>query len=350
MEETMISNKTIVSTIDHSWYELIPPTYAEVYGTPNGDALKGGDALFGSHIYAGRGDDTVHAGSGDDTVYGGRDNDLLFGEAGNDYLYGEHGDDLLDGGTGADVMDGGIGSDKYFVDNVGDKVVELPDFSNPASSTTDFSKDTVSSMVDFTLPPYVENLVLDPNAAFGSAIVGHGNSEDNEIVGNGWDNTLCGWGGNDLIQGGAGSDFIWGGDGRDGMVGGAGADTFAWFQTTETGIFEVLMDAIKNFSPLEGDRIDLSVIDADPTTAWDDAFTCIGQVANDSRFGPDFANFTAPGQIAFEYVPFTSNLIIWLNTDSADDAEAGITLNYADAATFASCLGSSLPNDSWFVL
>jgi len=208
----MISSKRIVSTIDHSWYELIPPAYAGVYGTPNGDTLKGGDALFGSYIYAGGGDDTVYAGSGDDTVYGGRDKDLLFGEAGNDHLYGEHGDDRLDGGTGADIMDGGIGSDTYFVDNVGDKVVELPDFSNPASSTIDFSIDTVYSMVDFTLPPNVEKLVLDPNAAFGSAIVGHGNSEDNEIVGNGRDNTLCGWGGDDLILSGDGWDFIWGGD------------------------------------------------------------------------------------------------------------------------------------------
>ena len=39
-------------------------------------------------------------------------------------IFGNSGNNLLDGGAGADVMIGGAGNDTYFVDNIGDQVIE----------------------------------------------------------------------------------------------------------------------------------------------------------------------------------------------------------------------------------
>src|SRR5262249_57308693 len=51
------------------------------------------------------------------------DNDLDGGD-GNDTLTGNGGSDQLDGDAGGDSMVGGTGSDEYFVDDVGDKILE----------------------------------------------------------------------------------------------------------------------------------------------------------------------------------------------------------------------------------
>ena len=69
-------------------------------------------------------------------------------------LTGNAGNNILDGGAGADVMHGGLGNDAYFVDNIGDKVIESPGAGN----------DTVYSTTHFRLSADDDNLILDPNA------------------------------------------------------------------------------------------------------------------------------------------------------------------------------------------
>ena len=50
---------------------------------------------------------------------------VLWGGAGNDTLIGQGGNDILVG-AGADTMVGGAGDDLYFVDNLGDNIIEHP--------------------------------------------------------------------------------------------------------------------------------------------------------------------------------------------------------------------------------
>lgn len=57
------------------------------------------------------------------------------GEAGDDNIFGLDGNDTLIGGTGADTMTGGLGSDTYYVDNIGDIVIESS--SNQANGSSD---------------------------------------------------------------------------------------------------------------------------------------------------------------------------------------------------------------------
>jgi Ca2+-binding RTX toxin-like protein len=77
----------------------------------------------------------------DDQIYASADNDVLYGFGGNDFLYG---------GSGADVMIGGIGDDDYYVDSLGDAVVENAGEGN----------DEVFSSIDYTLTANVEVLNL----------------------------------------------------------------------------------------------------------------------------------------------------------------------------------------------
>ncbi|CAI8760674.1 serralysin [Pseudomonas sp. IT-P260] len=91
-------------------------------------------------------------------------------------------------------MIGGDGFDTYYVDNVGDVVIETD-----ASLT---ALDRVFASISYTLGANVENLVLIGN----DSINGTGNSVNNRITGNDANNTLDGGAGIDTLIGGAGND------------------------------------------------------------------------------------------------------------------------------------------------
>ena len=118
--------------------------------------------------------------------------DSLTGTSGADALYGLGGNDKLDGKGGADVLTGGAGNDIYFVDNVGDTVVE------EAGGGTD----RVESFVTFTLSAQVENLLLRG----GAIINGTGKTLANALTGNIAANVLAGLDGQDTLTGGSGND------------------------------------------------------------------------------------------------------------------------------------------------
>jgi trimeric autotransporter adhesin len=134
---------------------------------------------------------------------------MLDGGDGNDALDGGDGDDALDGGVGADKMSGGAGDDTYWVDDVGDELIE----------ETKKGLDTVYAAVDLTLSANIENLTL-----VDGAIAGTGNEQSNRIIGNGGDNILDGGVGNDELQGGLGNDTLYGSAGADSISGDDGAD------------------------------------------------------------------------------------------------------------------------------
>ncbi len=189
---------------------------AAITGTRANETLNGSigddtiDGGYGKDLIRGLGgDDVLNGGVDDDRIFGGDGEDILSGGSGKDRLYGEAGNDTLDGGSGKDELEGGAGDDRYII-NDKDSIKER------AGEGTD----TVESSVSFSLPSFVENLILTGTAH----INGTGSKDDNTITGNVGDNVLKGENGNDILRGGDGDDVLDGGKGDDTLDGGAGAD------------------------------------------------------------------------------------------------------------------------------
>ncbi|MCR6660038.1 MAG: calcium-binding protein [Asticcacaulis sp.] len=161
---------------------------------------------------------------------------ILIGNSGNNNLTGGAGNDRLNGGTGADGLRGGVGNDIYYVDNLGDFIVE----------NKDEGTDLVYSTVSFNLgAQYIEYLTL----------TGTGNING---LGNALANTITGNAGNNLIDGRQGNDKL---------TGGAGADIFQF--TAGSG-----KDAITDFSASQNDSLNLH--------DYSQATAVITQVGNDT--------------------------------------------------------------------
>jgi len=148
----------------------------------------------------------------------------------------------------------------------------------------------------------VEKLILTGSAA----INGTGNELANTLIGNEMNNTL---------NGGAGNDLLIGGGGKDILTGGAGNDVFAFIDLNDLyklsnkgfGSPAANRDIITDFVSGQ-DKIDLSALDANATTAGDQDFALITTA------------FNTPGQIRY------SAGIISINTDKDSAAEYEIEL------------------------
>ncbi|MFT3722040.1 MAG: M10 family metallopeptidase C-terminal domain-containing protein [Hyphomonadaceae bacterium] len=214
-------------------------------GGVGADALDGGAGA--DFMVGGAGNDTYFvdnigdvlvesAGGGRDTVYVALsyyslgDNeieDAVVATSGGAYVIGNGlanlmvggaGADALDGGAGADFMVGGGGNDSYFVDNLGDTVIE----------SVGEGRDTVYASISYTLgDTEVEDLAL-----LGSGnISAGGNGLANLLVGNG------------------GANVLWGRGGSDTLVGGAGADRFAYMAASEGG--DVITDFVSGVDKIQ---------------------------------------------------------------------------------------------------
>lgn len=189
-----------------------------------------------------------------------------FGNSLDNYLLGNNGAiNYLQGGPGNDTMVGGDGNDTYYVESTGDGVVET----NADRSTG--GRDTVVSSITYALGLNVEDLLLSGAASINAS----GNALDNYIVGNDAANQLSGF---------DGADWLIGGLGRDTLVGGAGADRFDFNAVAESAV-GANRDVINDFSAAQGDKIDLSGIDANTLVASDQAFSYIGAAAFTSVAG-----------------------------------------------------------------
>jgi serralysin len=138
----------------------------------------------------------------------------------------------LGGGAGADSMWGEGGNDVFMFDHVNDRVYE------PAGG----GRDRIHAYLNHTLAANVEDLVLELGVTTGT-----GNDLNNDIRRN---------------------------LGADTLSGGTGADLFVYTSRFESQLNG--SDRITDFSHAEGDRIDLSAIDANPFFLGDQAFFFIG--------------------------------------------------------------------------
>ncbi|MDH4871835.1 calcium-binding protein, partial [Pseudomonas sp. BN515] len=241
---------------------------------------------------------------------------------------------------------GGDGSDVYYVDSASDVVQETNAVLASGGSDTVYS-----SLSAYTLGTNVENLRL----LSGGAANGTGNALNNVIYAGAGNNVLNGGAGvdtasyafatagvnanlalttaqttggsgsdtllafenltgsafNDTLTGNAAANVLIGGAGTDRLTGGAGADVFSFNALSELGT-GALRDVITDFRSTDGDKINLSVIDAKPGTVANDAFSFIGSAA--------FSGMDATGQLRF------ANGILYGSTDADAVAEFEISL------------------------
>lgn len=162
----------------------------------------------------------------DNNITGTSTGDTIFAYGGKDYVNADAGDDYIDGGDGDDVLWAGIGNDDV-----------------------------------------------------------HGGNDNDQIYG---------YLGDDKLYGDAGNDFLFGGIGQDTMTGGPGADTFVigtyHFSANAPDSTLDDPDYIKDFSHAQGDKIDVSPIDANELWGGNQAFSFIGD--------GDFTG--AAGQLRYE--------------------------------------------------
>jgi len=237
---------------------------------------------LGSNAFQGTGNavnNEIWGGAGDDLIDGGAGHDTLYGQGGNDTLNGGTGHDTLNGGAGIDEMTGGSGSDVYFVDNVGDTVVE--------SAEAVEIDHVYTTLGVYTLPDEVERLTYNAYGDFEAT----GNGLDNLVYSQIGNDILSGLGGNDELRSSGGNDVLDGGDGTDLLVGGAGADTLTGGADADTfriGGYETGLggdaDIVTDFES-GVDVIDLMNWDSNIWTSGDQAFTFIGTGAFTSVAG-----------------------------------------------------------------
>lgn len=222
------------------------------------------------------GDDTLLGTTGNDLLAGLDGEDSLAGLDGADLLLGGQGNDQLSGGDGDDILDGGDGTD----------TAAFGGADNTVNLSLTIAQQTGEG--------------LDSLLSIESVDAGDGNDQ---ITGNSQVNS---------ISAGRGSDRLSGGGGGDRLSGGGGSDQFAYSQPTDSGISRAGRDTITDFNGREGDRIDLTAIDAHALQPGNQAFRFIG-----SR------PFTAgrPGEARF------SAGLLQLNLDASKKADMVITLS-----------------------
>ena len=331
------------SGVDTASYEFATGGVVVNLATGTSSGNQGHDTLvsiedlrgsrFSDHLTGNRAANYIVSGDGDDTVAGGG------------------GDDVLTVGFGRDIVDGGRGNDTVSYDQRAfDPSSELGVWVSLRAGTSHFLShprivDTLRSIENVETASYNDHIEGDGHANHLDA----GNGDD-FIAGGGGNDTVDGGNDNDVLEGNAGSDYVdggngddvvyasgridtresvhshdvlEGGNGNDILVAGRGYDEMRGDLDADTFRYRSIADAsgrvdhITDFDQLDGDRIDLSQIDANATTAANDAFVFRGTAAS----------FTHPGEITYHVRGDTT--YISLNTDSDARPEAVIALDWA---------------------
>ncbi len=216
---------------------------------------------------------TVTLGTGDDRVKTGSTEAMtgitVIDSGGNDTLIGGDGNDNLTGGQGNDVIRGGGGLGR-----------DIANYQFEAAALT----------IDLNVIGFQDTGGAGLDSLLGIEDVSGGQAADritgdatgNRLDGGGAADTLIGGQGDDTLNGGtSGFDFasdpdrLTGGAGQDTYYGGGGADVMVWGAVVHTSVAapdEIqLMEAV--------DVLHLGGLDADTTTAGDQAFTIVGALS-----------------------------------------------------------------------
>ena len=226
-----------------------------------------------------------------DLISGQAGNDYINGGGGKDFIYGGLGNDYLEGGWGTDQIDGGSGNDFIRTDGDGGNYLG-GDGNDEMVSNIGFGWETLdggtgNDTINHSLGMYgdhifdmrtgITNISGQKYTNFENVIMAWGNDAvvgtngNNIMSGNDGNDNLNAMGGNDTVYGGSGDDLISGGLGKDLLDGEVGADTFKYLFINGSPN-NASRDTIKNFSHYEGDKIDISGIDANVTIAGNQSF------------------------------------------------------------------------------
>ena len=230
---------------------------------PGGIAFEGGgvtrDTLTGIENLVGSGHNDGLTGSNLTTrIDGGGGADVIFAGTGNAALLGGSGDDTIVADRGIDKIDGGAG-------------VDTVDYRNSQTG------------VNVNLATSVNGGDHASGDTFAGVENASGSFFSDQLVGTAGANRLAGLDGDDKLFGDLGSDTLLGGFGADRLVGGQGADRFVFTRDDESDPGSGHRDVITDFSHAQGDRIDVSGVDAVAATIGDEAFAFLGNGQTERR-------------------------------------------------------------------
>lgn len=231
----------------------------------------------------GAGGDTIAGNTANNRLWGNGGNDVMNGAAGNDMLYGGSGSDTENGGSGNDTFDGGSDSGNDIL-NGGTGTDAVNYAAAKAAVTVSLGAGTAVGTAAGDAAQIGQDRLSGIENAIGTAFA-------DRLTGSREANVLSGGAGEDRLSAAAGSDILIGGAGRDFLTGGTGADTFRFAAGDFGGLSTATSDRIIDFSHAQGDRIDLSALDANTVGgAANDAFSFIGtqafgKVAGQLRLG-----------------------------------------------------------------
>lgn len=311
------------------------------------DTASWADASAGVTIDLARRGPQASGGSGSETLVsienltGSAFRDRLTGNAATNVIDGGAGNDTLDGRAGADTMVGGAGRDVYWVDDVGDVVVETE------SQWQGGGIDLVASrLAAYTLGANVED----------GRIVSSG---DANLTGNALSNTLYAGDGDNVLDGGFGIDTVsylraTGGvrvsvpayDDEPQVTGGSGTDRFVSIENLTGSAHADRLGAGAGANRLDGGRgADILAGGAgDDTYVVDEVGDVIAEAAGggNDRILSSAAEYTIAASVESAFIVATGaatmtgngldNLIGAGAGDNRIDGGAGIdTVSWADA-------------------
>jgi Ca2+-binding RTX toxin-like protein len=251
--------------------------------------------------------ETLVGTNGSDTINALGGDDALFGKAGNDTLKGGDSGDELDGGADSDILDGGTGNGVDTADyrsfNNGVSVNLLTGKAEDGTGT-----DTLISIENVDSTSFGDTIIGDQ---VGNFLTSHGGADF--ISGNGGTDTILAGDGNDTVLGGSGFDKIDGGLGADTLTGGSEVDHFIYFSASDSPVGNGGRDTITDFE--KGiDKINVSLIDANPAVSGNQAFSFIGN-----------GSFSDEGQI--RTVGLNGGTLVQFNTSGNTVADFEIFLD-----------------------
>lgn len=224
------------------------------------------------YVNAGSGNDTISASGEVTAIYSGRGNDQI--TTGVNYA------DVINAGRGSDKVVLGSGGASFVALGRDADVVVVKQQADPTSlvvigggGNISTPEDEDRDLVNFSA--FTKALTVDLAKGEASSAQGTFLLRDIEDVtgGRGADR-LTGDAEDNALTGGGGRDTLTGGEGADMLRGNAGADRFVF--TSFADSTEEFADTILDFSRKQGDRIDLSAIDANEGASGNQPFTFIG--------------------------------------------------------------------------